>query len=137
MDDLETLIQQMAALGISPEQLGLYGKQMGRGEQLADTPMAQGRHVGNTYVASSPLEHLATAMRQYQGQKMQGQAVQGYQAQLGRNQQGIGAGLTAQNNVYQQMIDELRKRTQPKAPGAPPNPGSYVGDTDPTSYAGP
>jgi hypothetical protein len=111
-DDNSELIQLMAQLGISPEVLGMLTHQVGRGEQMADTPMAQGRQVGNAYVASSPLEHLANAVRQFKGQKMTQDAAGAYGAQLGQNQKGIAAGLTAQSNVNQPLIDAIRRRLQ-------------------------
>lgn len=43
-----------------------------RGEAMMDTPAAKGTHLGgrySTYVAASPLEHLATALRTYGGAK--------------------------------------------------------------------
>jgi hypothetical protein len=118
-DDLDLLLQQMAQMGISPEVLGLAGNQINRGQEMQDTPMAQGRNVGSTYVASNPLEHLATAVRQYQGGKMAKQATGDYGAQLGANRTGIAAFGKAQSGQLQQIIDEIRKRQQtpPVAPG--------------------
>jgi len=110
MDDMETLIQQMAALGISPEQLGMISHQIGRGENMADTPMAEGRHVGNTYVASSPLEHLANALRKGRGEAQIAKGQQGFAQQLQQNQQGLAAGARAQNAFTQQQIDALNRR---------------------------
>jgi len=49
-------LQSMIDAGLVP------GKQAALQHGL-DQPMAQGREVGRTYVASSPLEHLANAMR--------------------------------------------------------------------------
>ena len=109
-DDMELLIQQMAAMGISPEVMGMISHQMNRGESLQDTPMAQGRQVGNTYVASSPLEHLSTAMRKIQGSGLLAQNQQNFARQLVANQQGLASGGRAQQGFYQNLIDELRRR---------------------------
>ncbi len=111
-DDNALLIQQMAALGISPEMLAMLTHQIGRGENLQDTPMAQGQRVGNTYVAASPLEHMANALRQYKGAQMAKEGKGKYADQLGQNQQGIAAFGTAQNRLQQQQIDALNRRLQ-------------------------
>ena len=50
--------QQQAARG---------GKMIDSGEGMMQTPGAQGMRVGNTYVASSPLEHLSVAMARAMG----------------------------------------------------------------------
>ena len=105
-----SIIDQLAELGITPEMLGFLGKQMNRGETMQDTPMAQGRQVGNTYVAANPLEHIANAVRQYQGRKMAQQSATGYQDQLGRAKEGIGAGMTLADRVTGDQRAELRRR---------------------------
>lgn len=40
-----------------------------RGAGLEDTPGAEGRQVGNMYVAANPMEHIATALRQNKGRR--------------------------------------------------------------------
>ena len=76
---------------------------MARGQGMADTPMAQGQQLGgrySTYVASSPLEHLATGLRQYQGnkqaktakEKLEELSTQQQQAREGLFRSGLGGG---------------------------------------------
>jgi hypothetical protein len=130
--DLDELIQQMAAMGIGPEVLGMATHQLGRGEQLADTPSATGMHVGGTYQAASPLEHLAVAVRRGVGAHQMGQAQQAYQDQLGVNQQGLAAGAKAQSDFQQQGINGLlnalqARRAQVQAPAGAPGMAAPVG----------
>lgn len=73
----EDTIDALVSAGLVPARAALAKQQMGFGQSLMDTPSPQGAHVGNTYVASSPLEHLAAAMRQGIGaRKMQGAMAQ-------------------------------------------------------------
>jgi hypothetical protein len=98
-DDLYQLLQyieatnpgaldQMIQGGQAPEQMQLQAQQAKRGSSLADTQQPQGMHVGGTYMASSPLEHLAAALRQGKGLSMEKQAAQAQQQAL--QQQGAG-----------------------------------------------
>lgn len=87
------VLQQMVDSGLA-QQRGAAAKQgMEIGAGMAATPGAQGRTVRNgIYVASSPLEHLTTALRQYQGQKMMRDAMgqqQGYIDQQGAGTKGL------------------------------------------------
>jgi hypothetical protein len=50
---------------------------LGFGQSLFNTPPAAGAHVGNTYVASSPIEHISNLVRQLVGGYQMGQARQG------------------------------------------------------------
>jgi hypothetical protein len=88
--DPETL-QAMIQAGLAQDQMGLQGQRVKYGEQLAGTQQPEGRQVGNTYVAASPLEHLAAAVRNMQGQRMMNQGMQAQQGAL----QGQGAGRIA------------------------------------------
>jgi hypothetical protein len=85
--DPETL-QAMIDAGLVPERSNIAQGQYNYGQKLAGTPSAQGREVGKTYVASSPLEHLAVALRNYQGQKMMKDAQSQQQGLLDRQGQG-------------------------------------------------
>lgn len=82
--DPETLQMMLKALG-APETMGV-------GHELLGTPGAEGRNVGHTYVASSPLEHLGVAAQRGLGAYM-----------MGRGQQQRGAGIRA-------YIEALRGR---------------------------
>lgn len=52
----------MEAMGTIPLEQARLMRRRKLGEALLSTPGAQGRQVGQTYVAASPLEHLANAM---------------------------------------------------------------------------
>jgi hypothetical protein len=88
---MEAMRQRIAAMPPGPQKeaalaamLRNYSGEMDRQKdretmaaELAATPMSKGTHLGGrykTYVAASPLEHLATAMRQYGGMKAGKQA---------------------------------------------------------------
>lgn len=60
-------IEQIIALGSMQGKLRALENQESRADALSNTPMAKGAQVGNTYVASHPLEHLARALRMRQG----------------------------------------------------------------------
>ena len=74
--DPETL-QKMIDAGIFDESSKPLTQQFDIGQSMMNTPSAQGRQVGNTYVASSPLEHLANAVRQAVGARISGNAMTG------------------------------------------------------------
>ena len=86
--DPDTVKQMIAALS--------SGEQIGMGQHLMQTPGAQGREVGRTYVASSPLEHAGVLAQRMAGSQM-----------MGQGQQARGTGIQA-------YIDALRGK--PKAP---------------------
>lgn len=65
-------LQQMISAGLVPSRIGVAER----------FQPAQGQEVGHTYVAASPLEHMANAFRQYQEQKLLGQQGQGRLAYL-------------------------------------------------------
>ena len=72
-----TTLQKMIDAGIFDESSKPLTQQFEIGQKMMDTPSAQGRQVGNTYVASSPLEHLANAVRQIVGSRISGNAMTG------------------------------------------------------------
>lgn len=92
MDDLYSLLDQA-----DPQTLQLMlqalnsGETMGMGAGLMQTPGAEGRNVGRTYVASSPLEHLASASSRGLGAYM-----------MNKGQQQRGAGIQAFINALRQ-----------------------------------
>lgn len=57
---------------MTEEQLKLLGPRLAFGQQMMQPQEAQGRQVGGTYVAASPLEHLSNAIRQMVGAKISG-----------------------------------------------------------------
>ena len=86
-EDLYALLDQA-----DPETLNLMlqalssGETMGVGHGLMSTPQPEGRNVGHTYVASSPLEHMSAAANRGLGSLMmqggQGQRATGIQAYI-------------------------------------------------------
>jgi hypothetical protein len=66
-EQIQQLIQAMSQMSTIPDEQGLAMKQMGMGTDLSQTPGAEGTKLGYTYVASSPLEHLAVALNRYRG----------------------------------------------------------------------
>lgn len=90
------LMQQLAAAGMTEEQLRLLAPRMLLGQQFMEPQHAQGRQVGGTYVAASPIEHLSNAIRQIVGAKMVGD-VRG-------QQQGL---LTGQQDARQKYMQAM------------------------------
>jgi hypothetical protein len=98
------LLKQLAAAGMTEEQLRILAPQLQLGQQWMQPQTAQGRNVGpyNVYTAASPVEHLSNALRQIVGAKMmanvqanqkdllskQQQARQAYMQALQTDQQG-------------------------------------------------
>lgn len=123
-DDLYSILQQvdpktlqaLVDAGLFDERSAPLQQQFGIGKSLLATPSAPGQNVGNTYVAASPLEHLATAMRQYQGVKKTNQAMQG-ESDLADQR---GAGRLA----YLKLLAQQQKPPVPPvaAPGMPSSP---------------
>jgi len=69
-EDLYSLIQNADSATLqSMIQAGLAPGREAALQQGLNQPMAQGREVGRTYVAASPLEHLANAVRAVVGQR--------------------------------------------------------------------
>jgi hypothetical protein len=99
-------LDQMMTGGVAPEQMGLQSEQAKRGAVLASTQTPQGLHVGGTYVASSPLEHLAAAIRQGQGLSLQKNASQAQQQALQQQKQGRLAYLQGISGQGQQAGSE-------------------------------
>lgn len=91
MDEQAMFLEYLKAAGIdtpeklqafmmtsqTPELLGMAQGDYQTGLGLSQTPSAEGQRVGGTYVAASPLEHLATAIGRVQG----GRQMQGARAQ--------------------------------------------------------
>ena len=89
----DALVQQLMALGAVPDLQHLLYQQMGYGNQLYQTPSPEGRHVGNTYVASSPLEHMSAALQRYMGGKQMQEATQGLQRTFQQQTEGRTRGM--------------------------------------------
>jgi hypothetical protein len=73
--DPDALLQQLTQAGLYPQQLAQLQRQYQLAQGFMQPQEAQGRQVGGTYVASSPLEHLSSALRPVIGAYMQRQAM--------------------------------------------------------------
>ena len=60
-------LQKMLDAALYGDRMGVEGDTMKMGADLWKTPMAKGQAVGNSYVAASPVEHMANAMSQLVG----------------------------------------------------------------------
>src|SRR5712664_1037792 len=80
------LLRQLAAAGMTEEQLRMLAPQLQFGQQMMQPQQAQGRQVGGTYVAASPLEHLSNAIRQMVGAKISGDVMSRQRGLLGGQQ---------------------------------------------------
>jgi hypothetical protein len=69
------LLQQLTQAGLYPQQIAQLQRQYQLAQGFMQPQEAQGRQVGGTYVASSPLEHLSNALRPVIGAYMQRQAM--------------------------------------------------------------
>jgi hypothetical protein len=63
----DPLLEQMINAGLAPDRAEVLAQQMKRAQGLMAAPGAQGMNVGGTYVAASPIEHLASAMSRIMG----------------------------------------------------------------------
>ncbi len=114
----------MVALGAIPEEQALLMRQRTSGEAMMGTPAAQGRNVGQTYVASSPLEHLSVALERGMGGRRMNAADAGMMDTFQRQTAGRKAGADAyraQQEAQTKMLLEAMKRygAQPTEPPAP------------------
>jgi hypothetical protein len=108
-------------------------RQADQGLSMQNTPAPQGQNVGQTYVASSPLEHIAAAFQRYQGGQKQKTAEQGFADTLTRQTAGRGASFKAQagqqeqqNAQIQAFIDALRQQAGGGVvPGSPQGPAGW------------
>jgi len=116
MNDLYDLLQTadpdtikaMLESGLVDDRLGIANKQMGMGESLYGMPStAQGTNLGYTYIAASPLSHLANAIRQYKGMKMMQQGQHQMQALPGQRESGREAYLRLLAGQGQPQIQQI------------------------------
>ena len=108
--DPAALAEAMARLSMAPEQQGLMKQRMQYGREDSQSQMPQGMRVGGTYVASSPLEHIAAALQRGIGLGQQ------------RGAMGDMQGLTAQSGgdrlaYIRQMLQQMQAQQQPQAAG--------------------
>ena len=113
----------MIQAGLVPQRMGIAQQGMGIAQGLANTPTPEGRTVGRTYVASSPLEHLSAALRQYQGAKMERQGLGQQQGMVDT----VGQGRSAYWNELarqQALIRQQRGAAPPAIPSPPMGAGT-------------
>jgi hypothetical protein len=70
-DPNDALLEQLTQAGLYPQQLAQLQRQYQLAQGFMQPQEAQGRQVGGTYVAASPWEHLANAIRPMVGAYMQ------------------------------------------------------------------
>lgn len=107
-------IQSMVDAGLIPQQMGLQQHQADIGNQMFQTPSAEGRNVGHTYVASSPLEHLSVAVQRAMGASKMQDAMRQQQALLQQSGKTQGAG-------WQQIVEAMRRRQAQQPQAAQPD----------------
>lgn len=81
--DPAALAQAMSGLGSMPDRQALLKQHMEWGHDATQAPAPKGMQVGGTYMASSPLEHIAAALQRVMGYRQQGQGERGLTASLG------------------------------------------------------
>ena len=84
-------VQAMIAAGLFDDKTAANAASMAMANKNAQTAMPDGYRVGNSYVAASPLEHMAAAMRMARGEIGQRDALARQQdliAEKGRGLQG-------------------------------------------------
>ena len=102
----EALLQQLVAMGAIPEEQAMLLRQADQGQAMMQTPSAAGMHVGATYKAASPLEHLSVALQRVMGGLQQNKAQRGYQDTLGKQTEGRSA-------FAQALMAALGKKPEP------------------------
>lgn len=102
---------QLAAMGAIPEEQALLMKQMGIGQEQAQTPMPTGQQVGRYYIAANPMEHAAAALQRYLGNRQSKQAQEGLQASFAKQTEG--------RNSYAAMLAEVLRQRQQQPDLAP------------------
>jgi hypothetical protein len=113
----------LIASGLFGEQMGMANQDWTQGGALMGTPSPEGMRVGGTYVASSPLEHLATAMARSRGA--------GQQADARRRQQEFMASLNrGKGDLLSEMARQRQAQQMPQDPNAaapwiPPKPPQF------------
>jgi hypothetical protein len=86
----------------------LLQQQLGMGQGMFNTPPAAGAHVGNTYVAASPIEHISNLVRQIVGGYEMGKARQGVTS--------LSDSILGKRKEYAQALDQASQPVQ-----APPD----------------
>lgn len=95
------LVQQLVALGGIPDQQALAMKRMEMGREDSTAQMPRGYQVGNTYMAASPMEHLAAALQRGMGVARQMGGEREYRDLIGQQAHGRNAYAAALARLFQ------------------------------------
>jgi hypothetical protein len=98
-------LQKMLDAALYGDRMGVEGDTMKMGADLWNTPSAKGQNVGQTYVASSPLEHLSVALQRGLGASKLNQSQATQQGLI--NQKGTG---------LEALIKAMMQHGQPQIP---------------------
>src|SRR5216684_3044818 len=101
--DPNDLVRAIMEAGLYGQRLQPLQQRYALGQQFMDTPAARGANVGSTYVAASPLEHLANTVRQLVGAKMASSAMQGQRDLTGQ--------LASGRQAYAQALQNMGGKT--------------------------
>lgn len=93
------LAEQMIAARLAPERAKVLDPRLALAHANFSTPTPAGQHVGGTFVASSPLEHLAAALRQGIGARQVAGVQQQREGLIGQQGVGLQAYLNAARNL--------------------------------------
>jgi hypothetical protein len=99
----------LAGMGVYGDSQGLLGQQLSRMHELSQVQQPEGRNVGHTYVAASPLEHMAAAMQRYKG-------MQGMQSTAAQQQALVDQDRQARMRLAQAFAQGARQQPQQPAP---------------------
>jgi hypothetical protein len=117
---MDPFIQQLIALGGIPDEHELAKTKFGLGHEMFNAPGAEGMRAGGTYVASSPLEHLAVALQRSMGASRMSGAQQDLRGLVGK--------ATAGRSAY---ADALMRYFAPPQEGPPALPVSMPQEIKP------
>lgn len=117
-EELDTLLQG----SLAGDRGEIVQQAMKPYQAMSQTEQPQGRSVGpyHAYVASSPLEHLAAALRQGVGMHELGQGTQAQQALVNQKGQGLGQYLRLAGRMGQGQGQQM----PPGDPNAMPDPNT-------------
>lgn len=117
-------VEQLTGLATLPQERAGALRQIRRGQDLYQTPGAEGMRVGGTYKAAHPLEHLSVALQRGMGGYNMRKGEEAMAATYPREQAGARAmyGLQAQNSpeirsILDAILGQQQERQQ--APGLP------------------
>lgn len=96
------LVQQLVSLGGIPDQQAMAMKRLEMGREDSQAAMPRGYQVGNTYMAASPMEHLAAALQKGVGIAKQRGAEREYGDLIGKQTEGRNAYAAALARLLQQ-----------------------------------